>query len=89
MTQNADRAARRAFIRAHHPDHGGDPGQFIEGLRRLDDLTSAPDGGARPAGKVTIRRRRALARRRAVRWLRTTARWRPRRRRRVPARRLQ
>ncbi len=29
------RAQRRAFIRDHHPDRGGHPDDFIEGLRRL------------------------------------------------------
>jgi hypothetical protein len=27
---------RREFIRANHPDRGGDPDVFIAGLRRLD-----------------------------------------------------
>lgn len=30
------RRRRRAVMRAHHPDLGGDPAEFIEVLRRLD-----------------------------------------------------
>ena len=29
------RAERRAFIRDHHPQRGGDPDEFIAGLHRL------------------------------------------------------
>ena len=36
------RAERRAFIRDHHPDRGGDPDEFIAGLRRLADSPSEP-----------------------------------------------
>jgi hypothetical protein len=28
--------ARREYIRAHHPDHGGDPAAFIAGLAAID-----------------------------------------------------
>ncbi|MEV6642215.1 hypothetical protein [Amycolatopsis sp. NPDC051371] len=31
----ASRAAFRAFVRAHHPDVGGDPAQFAAGLARF------------------------------------------------------
>lgn len=42
---NVDRRAeRRQFIRAHHPDRGGDPEVFVAGLRRFDDQT--PNGAA-------------------------------------------
>ena len=27
---------RREFIRAHHPDRGGDPDVFVSGLRSID-----------------------------------------------------
>ena len=38
MTRHADHgAARREFIRDHHPDRGGDLTTFIEGLRAIDD----------------------------------------------------
>ena len=30
------RAARREFIRAHHPDRGGDAAEFIAGLAHLE-----------------------------------------------------
>ena len=36
------RAARREFIRAHHPDHGGDPAEFAAGLARLDSEPTRP-----------------------------------------------
>lgn len=36
MSQQSDRVARRAFIAANHPDRGGDPAAFVEGLGRLD-----------------------------------------------------
>jgi hypothetical protein len=32
------RAARRKFIRAHHPDRGGDAAEFIAGLAHLEHL---------------------------------------------------
>ena len=31
-----EQAARRAFIRGHHPDRGGDPADFMAGLQRFD-----------------------------------------------------
>jgi hypothetical protein len=31
----AGRAAFRAFVRAHHPDVGGDPAEFAAGLARF------------------------------------------------------
>jgi hypothetical protein len=30
------REARRRFILEHHPDRGGDPAEFVEGLREFD-----------------------------------------------------
>jgi hypothetical protein len=36
------RAERRAFIRDHHPDRGGDPDEFIEGLDRLSGSSQDP-----------------------------------------------
>ena len=32
------RRLRREFIRAHHPDRGGDPAAFMTGLAGLDQL---------------------------------------------------
>ena len=39
-------AARRAFIRAQHPDAGGDPDRFMAGLARFDDTQPAPSSNA-------------------------------------------
>jgi hypothetical protein len=33
---------RREFIRAHHPDRGGDPEVFMTGLRRFDAAPEQP-----------------------------------------------
>jgi hypothetical protein len=41
----AERAAFRAFVRAHHPDRGGDPEAFAAGLTRFGrgaDPATAP-----------------------------------------------
>jgi hypothetical protein len=48
-------ARRRAFIREHHPDRGGDPAAFIAGLRALD---AERELGSRPLPKVVVVRRR-------------------------------
>jgi hypothetical protein len=50
-----ERAAYRAFVRDHHPDRGGDPESFVDGLARLraaragpsarPDLSARPDRG--------------------------------------------
>ena len=46
-----ERRARRAFIRAQHPDVGGDPEHFIAGLRAWDHPppSNYPAGQTRPA----------------------------------------
>jgi len=44
------RRARREFIRAHHPDRGGDPAAFMTGLATFDQLQ--PD--AAPARVVVV-----------------------------------
>ncbi len=36
------RSSRRAFIRSHHPDRGGDPTLFATGLRAWDDVLNEP-----------------------------------------------
>jgi hypothetical protein len=51
----ADEARRRAFIREHHPDRGGDPGAFIAGLCALD---AERELGSGPLPKVVVVRRR-------------------------------
>jgi hypothetical protein len=57
--KQAREARRRAFIREHHPDRGGDPRAFIAGLRTLD--AERGRGGAPPAVLV-VRRRTWIAR---------------------------
>ena len=44
-----ERAAFRAFVREHHPDRGGDPQAFAEGLARFGrgaQQQAPPDGDA-------------------------------------------
>jgi hypothetical protein len=43
---------RREFIRAHHPDRGGDTESFISGLRRFDD--GQPPADQDPLPRVTV-----------------------------------
>ena len=61
------RAARRAVIKAHHPDRGGDPARLIELLARLDDLdpgtsTGTTRGRTGPASSRRRRRRQVVRR---------------------------
>jgi hypothetical protein len=67
------RAAYRSFVRANHPDAGGDPDTFVAGMRRFE-ITRPGDGSddrfdapvvftARPRGlrglvRAVLRRRR-------------------------------
>jgi hypothetical protein len=53
-------ARRRAFIRKHHPDRGGDPVAFIAGLRNLDAYDQPASGALPPV--VVVRRRAWLVR---------------------------
>jgi hypothetical protein len=55
-------AARRAFIREHHPDRGGDPQMFITGLQQL-----TPAVPAESAAPVVVYR---TTRFNPARWLR-------------------
>ena len=48
--QSPRRRARREFIRAHHPDTGGDPAAFMTGLAALGQLPA----GAPPARVVVV-----------------------------------
>jgi hypothetical protein len=48
---------RREFIRAHHPDRGGDTESFIVGLRGFD--TEQAPAGLGPQPRVTVFARRA------------------------------
>ncbi|SNQ51601.1 conserved hypothetical protein [Frankia canadensis] len=66
------REQRRAFIRAHHPDVGGDPVLFAKGLRVWADVGDGrpvgPAGPAtRPGSGPTAYRRRSVAARLAGR----------------------
>jgi hypothetical protein len=44
VTAPVDRQAFRAWVRAHHPDVGGDPREFAAGLQQWQ--TRAGEGGA-------------------------------------------
>jgi len=46
-TADDARRARRAFIREHHPDRGGDTQYFIAGLKRLSTHLGSKDSEAR------------------------------------------
>ncbi|HEX7270281.1 MAG TPA: hypothetical protein VF256_23050, partial [Streptosporangiaceae bacterium] len=46
--EQSRRSFRREFIRAHHPDRGGDPVAFAAGLAELDQSAA----GWRPARVV-------------------------------------
>jgi hypothetical protein len=50
------RRRRRDFIRAHHPDRGGDPDLFIVGLGAFD---TGLEQDPRPLPKVVVVKRRA------------------------------
>ena len=71
MNENQSREARRrAFIREHHPDRGGDAGTFIAGLRALG---AEREQGSGPLPEVTFVRRSPWLPRKAtavIRWLR-------------------
>lgn len=65
-----DRAAFRAFVREHHPDRGGDPAAFVEGLARFREPPPDPRHDA-PVEIVTppaLPLRVAVALIRTVRW---------------------
>lgn len=62
MTHPSDRAAEaeqrrriREFVRENHPDRGGDPHRFAEGLAALRAGRGLP---ASPADRVTVHHRR-------------------------------
>ena len=61
----AARAVRRALIREHHPDRGGDVDTFVRLLDRLDAAHAAAGDPARTLGRsrrLRVRRLRCLAR---------------------------
>lgn len=45
-----ERAAFRAFVREHHPDRGGDPAAFVDGLARLRAQNPAGAGDEENTG---------------------------------------
>jgi hypothetical protein len=51
-----DRQAFRAWVRVHHPDAGGDPGEFAAGLSRWRAEFAFPAG--RGGAEVTVFRTR-------------------------------
>lgn len=63
--QRRDDSARRAFIRANHPDVGGDPDAFIAGLAAFDGP---------PAARPSDSRARVVRSRRPDRLVRQTLR---------------
>ncbi|APU16747.1 MULTISPECIES: hypothetical protein [Actinoalloteichus] len=48
---SAERAALRAFVREHHPDLGGDPDRFAEGLRSLQEARRRAELGLEASGR--------------------------------------
>ena len=59
-----ERTARRAVIKAHHPDRGGDPALFVELLAAIDRSHGAPEPGPGVSTSGHGRRRRRQAVRR-------------------------
>ena len=54
--EQSRRQSRRAFIRTHHPDIGGDPADFVAGLAGLDaepHAESAAEPDATPSTNAT------------------------------------
>lgn len=66
MGGNQSAADRRAFIRAHHPDRGGDPQVFIDGLQQLTPPHHTDSAGSSAEPVVVYRARRFTP----TRWLR-------------------
>lgn len=57
------RRAYLAFVRAHHPDHGGDHAAFVEGLTALRRTASGVDADPSQVGRVhVVHRKRGLRR---------------------------
>ena len=59
-----ERTARRAVIKAHHPDRGGDPALLVELLAAIDRSHGAPEPGPDVSTSGHGRRRRRQAVRR-------------------------
>lgn len=54
MREDEQRRARRAFVREHHPDRGGDSASFIEGLASFAEDRQSGES------EIVIYRRRRL-----------------------------
>ena len=69
-TDRAQRAAERAFVRAHHPDVGGDPEAFATGLAalRAGHTDGTPTASRGPVTVVATRRLRTAPFRALRRW---------------------
>jgi hypothetical protein len=61
-----DKASRqreyRAWVRSHHPDAGGDPGEFATGLARWRERPAGDEGGegGAPPRETSVFRARGL-----------------------------
>jgi hypothetical protein len=60
-TDPEGRAAFRAFVRTHHPDVGGDPAEFAEGLARFRAGESEVDDSRYEAPISFVVNRRGVA----------------------------
>ena len=60
------RAARRTFIRENHPDRGGDPAAFVQGLQFLDEHSEGSVPMTDPPTVFAYRSRRTAP----ARWFR-------------------
>ena len=62
------RSARREFIRAHHPDRGGDPAVFVAGLADYDPVLASPRLRVVVVARPSRSRRLMAAAARAAGW---------------------
>ncbi len=58
MDEKDRRSERRAFIKARHPDRGGDHAEFVAGLASYDSYGDV--GPAAPPVRVTVHGRASL-----------------------------
>jgi len=68
MNDEERRRARRAFVRGYHPDRGGDPAEFVEGLARFDVTDQSAET------EIVVYRRRRFRVSGTLRW--RPSRWR-------------
>ena len=64
MRMDGAERGRREFIRANHPDRGGDPDVFIAGMRSFD--AEARSLGTEPLPRVVVVRHRSWLTRLAI-----------------------